>query len=536
MAISFPQALKCQAETALTSSHFDFIAKYHAVADLRRLAHQQTTILDDQTLVALAQLLQTQDVEHVRQSYFLFREAAAVMTAVATAACGNGLGSRALAWLHRLLRSTHGSAHRGVAEALGSLPVTIAAPQVAGRQGRRIPSISWNRLTHESGLDPIAPPRYIGRSLAVEIAPAGRLLVVKMAQPGDSAATLANEIRWMERLRRPEHSTGRRFQIPEPLRPGGHPVFSLDRLPLALPAEFSRHPDRLAIAYLARREYYVYPNSQGVDGPAATEMLGRNAYLLGRLAAAGVVHHAPIPLFHNRTQRLRRVDQGRYQWFRAGRLDQWLDSCAFPNFGLSGLRDFEHLEIFAGGSRCLYRHIGSHFLSLLLVAGSWFRCQDGATTGLDENGQPVDARHLFDRHLLGSMIRDVFTNYFKGFTGSETAVSLPLDLDRLVERMIAEMGVDRHMTELLRRSDQQALSDSQFFAFLAARGFDSAQMNGVVRGEKDILLTSGPHLGDFNRQISLPELIEGVAAMAAVCMAGRYAQQNDRRLPATSCT
>ena len=44
----------------------------------------------------------------------------------------------------------------------------------------------------------------------------------------------------------------------------------------------------------------------------------------------------PIPLFHNRTQRLRRDDQGRYQWFRAGRLDQWLDSCAFPNLGLSG--------------------------------------------------------------------------------------------------------------------------------------------------------------------------------------------------------
>jgi hypothetical protein len=41
-------------------------------------------------------------------------------------------------------------------------------------------------------------------------------------------------------------------------------------------------------------------------------------------------------------------------------------------------------------------------------------------------------------------------------------------------------------------------------------------------GEKDILITSGPHLGDFNRQISLPELIEGVAAMSAVCIAGRF--------------
>ena len=44
----------------------------------------------------------------------------------------------------------------------------------------------------------------------------------------------------------------------------------------------------------------------------------------------------------------------------------------------------------------------------------------------------------------------------------------------------------------------------------------------MKRGEKDILITSGPHLGDFNRQISLPELIECVAAMSAVCIAGRF--------------
>jgi hypothetical protein len=240
------------------------------------------------------------------------------------------------------------------------------------------------------------------------------------------------------------------------------------------------------------------------------------------MTGKGMIHEAPIPLFHNRTQRLRREDQGRYQWFRSGRLDQWLDSCSFPNLGLSGLRDFEHLESFSGESRILYRHIGSHILSLMLVAGSHFRCRDKANVGLDENGQPVDARWLFDRQMLKSMVADVFENYFTGFTGTSPAPTLPVDLNHLAVRMIEEMGVDRHMTELLRRVDQEHMTDAGFLDFLRQRGYDPDRLDGVIRGEKDILIPSGPHLGDFNRQISLPELIECTAAMSAVCMAGRF--------------
>ena len=528
MTTPYPQTLKGQAESALIDSSFDFIAKYHAVADLRWLARKHTDILDGQTLVILTQFLHAREFLHLRQSYFLYREAAAVMTDIATAPQANGLETKALTALHRLLRTTRGSAHRGVAEALGYLPVDIAAPKLSFGRATIRPTVTWDRLMATNGLEPVAAPRYIGRSLVVETAPQGRELVVKLARPGDTAAGLASEIRWMERLRRADYAGGCRFHIPAPLNPGGQPVFRLEALPLAPPVEIKRHPDRLAIAYLAHRDYFVYPNDPGIDGQAATEMLGRNAFLLGRLTADGIVHNAPIPLFHNRTQRLRREDQGRYQWFRAGRLDQWLDSCAFPNFGLSGLRDFEHLELFTGESRCLYRHIGSHFLSLLLVAGSWFRRRDGARIGLDENGKPLDVRHLFDRQLLEAMIRQIFANYFSGFTGQAQAVALPLDVDRLVERMIAEMGVDRHMTELLRRADQRALTDDQFFTFLAEKGYSAERLQGVVRGDKDILIASGPHLGDFNRQISLPELIEGVAAMAAVCMAGRYAGRSQR--------
>jgi len=519
---SFPVTLKAQSEEALTHPHYDFIAKYHAVADLRQLARKHPGNLDAKTLAALEDLLRTRTFRKIRQSYFLFREAASVMTDLATAPASAKLGEMALASLNRLLLVTRGSAHRGVAEALGSLPVDIAPPRMPVDKEPRPPAVDWKSLTKSNGLTLTDAPRYIGRSLVTPTASRDRLLVVKLAKPDDTPGGLAGEIRWMERLREPGFTFDRRFHIPVPLMVDGHRLFRMNRLPLSLPVAVTRHPDNIAVAFLAHRDYFIYPNHHGVDGQSAAEMLARNAYLLGRLAAGGVIHNAPIPLFHNRTQRLRRDDQGRYQWFRAGRLDQWLDSCRFPNFGLSGLRDFEHLEPLGSGSQALYRHIGSHLLSLLLVAGSVFRCREATRVGLDKEGNPLDTRDLFDRRLLGTMIREIFWSYHNGFTGSRASIPLPLDPERLVERMIEEMGVDRHMTELLRRTDQKALSDSEFFGFLQERGYDADRLEGMVRGEKDILIKSGPHLGDFNRQISLPELIEAVAAMSAVCIAGRY--------------
>jgi hypothetical protein len=519
---SFPHTLKNQAEAALDDPRFDFIATYHAVADLRRLARTHTEVLDGQTIGAIERLLLSQAFRKVRQAYFLFREAASVMTDMATAAEGNGLGEKALSSLKRLLPETTGSAHRGVAEALGSLPVRISGPSPANGGCRSAPTRSWEQLLSENRLKAIGAPWYIGRSLVVETDRKNHLLVVKLAREGDSAGGLQKEIRWMEILKKPDFAVDCRFHIPSPLPAGGHRVFRIDRIPAKPPDRVNRHPDGLAIAFVSHRDYFVYPNDHRVDGASAGEMLGRNAYLLGRLAARGVIHDAPIPLFHNRTQRLRRDDQGRYQWFRSGRLDRWLDSCAFPNLGLSGLRDFEHLVSFSGDGRVLYRHIGSHFFSLLLVAGSHFRNRDRSRVGLDENRRPVDARALFDRPLLKTMILEIFENYYCGFTGTSPAAALPVDLDRLTGRIIEEMGVDRYMTEMLRRVDQNALTDDEFAAFLKERGYSTRQLSDINRGEKDILITSGPHLGDFNRQISLPELIECVAAMSAVCIAGRF--------------
>jgi hypothetical protein len=45
----------------------------------------------------------------------------------------------------------------------------------------------------------------------------------------------------------------------------------------------------------------------------------------------------------------------------------------------------------------------------------------------------------------------------------------------------------------------------------------------MTKDAADIPLTTGPHLGGFNQQISLPELIEFVAAASAAVISARFA-------------
>ena len=49
-----------------------------------------------------------------------------------------------------------------------------------------------------------------------------------------------------------------------------------------------------------------------------------------------------------------------------------------------------------------------------------------------------------------------------------------------------------------------------------------------TKGQRDIVLMTGPHLGGFNQPISLPELIDFAAAGAARCVAGRFCLEQDR--------
>ena len=49
----------------------------------------------------------------------------------------------------------------------------------------------------------------------------------------------------------------------------------------------------------------------------------------------------------------------------------------------------------------------------------------------------------------------------------------------------------------------------------------------MKRGERDITVFSGPHLGHFNARISFPELIQFLETASALCIVGRYEQENN---------
>jgi hypothetical protein len=88
--------------------------------------------------------------------------------------------------------------------------------------------------------------------------------------------------------------------------------------------------------------------------------------------------------------------------------------------------------------------------------------------------------------------------------------------------MIEEMGVDRHMVEILRSIDQKAMTDKTFRIFLRDNGLTKREIGQIEKGREDITIHSGPHLGGFNERISLPELIAFLSMASAFCVAGKY--------------
>lgn len=112
----------------------------------------------------------------------------------------------------------------------------------------------------------------------------------------------------------------------------------------------------------------------------------------------------------------------------------------------------------------------------------------------------------------------VCEHYFKGLTESDTFDPAPFNIPALIEQLIEKMGIDEHMQEALRVPDQAGMDDEQFEKFLVDRGVTFIP----VKGKEDIVLFTGPHLGEFNQPISIPELIEFLFKFSAFCVASCY--------------
>jgi hypothetical protein len=512
------------AEEKIKGDSFDFTAKYFAVYELRNLAEKHPEIIKDTTILMLEELIKHKGFTRQRQGFFLFRETADTLSTLIQTCNNIRMAEYILAAFKRILASVSSHAHRAASEALGSLPVPVHGPCLPDLKMDRILSTSLQEVMEKTTTTPACSPVFLGRSLVIPCGKTKRLLVVKLARYSDTPESLAKEILWMDHLRLSKNRFSCRFDIPETVFIGNSPVFRLQTVPVGTGERL--HPKKYAIAFSAHQDYFTYPNeperAKSWSKEKFKEVIFRNAGLAGKLAAEGVIHSSLIPLFHNRVQRGRRRDQGLYEWFRAGRLDQWLRSCDHPNLGPTGLRDFEHFSAFNDNGLALYRHMGAQLLSFFLLTGSYFRNKNKKQVGFDPNGKPVDVRFLFDKDLLEEIICGIFQNYYYGFTGVCYYGGFPFDTEQLAMRMIDEMGVDRHMEEILRVADQNEMSDEEFQVFLTQRGYSDIQIKRFKKGEKEIVIHSGPHLGGFNERISIPELIEAVAAMAGMCIGGKF--------------
>jgi hypothetical protein len=496
-----------------------FINIFTALQNLNTAAADRPEMIGPQTVAALARLLEDRGFENQQKAYFYYLRAAEILVQRAVGRPRSRIADAALNTLQTSLYRNHGPALQAVADSLCQLPLNVRGPAVEPLASLQTPRVDCHELAARHTLKICGEPAWFGRSMAYRLSSPHEkyLLVIKLARKNDRIAALRKEARWLMFLQGSMVGRPRGFDIPKLLCVDNNCVF---RLKLAGRRAGWLHPQKMAIGFLAPGTYFKYPNNPATTAPEPfNAIMCRNAWLLGWLAAQGIVHTDPIALFHNRVQAHRRDDNGRYQWFRAGRLDRWLASCDYPNLGPSGIRDFEHLIAFNGANRDLYGHMGNHLLGLLLLAGSYFRNRNRSAVGFGANGEPYDVRRLFEPRLFRQIADGILHNYYEGFTGQKLHRRWPFDLERLVQRLIEEMGIDRHMLEVLRVADQREMSEPEFKDYLHRHGMASTNLKPGVR---DIEIFSGPHLGAFNRPISVPELIAAVRAVTALCMLGRY--------------
>ncbi len=476
------------------------------------------------TVDALFNLIQSPHYDNQKQRYFLYKEAASLLVDMAVQ-LKPGYDVRIITGLKSLIQGASGRRKRALSESIGALPIRISGPKIHPKKKVATGELDFNCVLQFFNHPVLEHFSWHGRTLRVK-AGRNRIGCIKFARSASDIERIETEVQWLCYLAAERVVSDAQFHIPSALVMGGNCVFSLVNMPSCL----KKNPvaQRPAIIFMTIDDYYHYPN-EGLtplqSKSALLSIFSKNAFLLGRMAGQGIFHTAVIPLFHNRVQHERRPDRGVYLWEHGGRLDRWLESCRYPNFSLSGVRDFEHLES-ASNSRRLRHFIGEHILGLILVMGSVFRQAAPDKIGYDESGRPYDLRHLFDESFFSQMLHVVMQKYYEGVTGSEFNEAALLPCKDLVRSLINVMGIDRHMEEILRARDQESMDHDRFTAFLQSRGYPLSAIENVSKARKDILLLTGPHLGGFNQPISVPELIDFLFGFSCLCVADRYLHEN----------
>ncbi|WP_321493214.1 SidJ-related pseudokinase [uncultured Desulfobacter sp.] len=512
-----PSSSRIREENLLINHRLDFSGAYMGVKYIGSHASDYPFTITRQTLDALFSVFATPKFDTARQAFFLYHEAALILVEMGKK-MENKITRTVVPRLLSLLIKSSGNRLRALSQALGRLADTTPAPDIPFFSGNAIPlDIDLAGLSKKFVPTGTTFPENMqwtwkGRSL---IARTDKKIlgVIKFATTFENIDEIYREAVWMNWFS--QNPSGSENRVPKPVCIQDSYLFNITgELPQGGSGTIY---GSVCIVFIPCLGYYEYPNVKNTAWDQIQQSFFKTALTLGRLSSRGLFHTALIPLFHNRVQQGRRNDNGRYLWEHAGRLDQWLDSSRFPNFAASGLRDFEHI-VCRKTSLDLEHYTGEYLLSFILVAGSCFRNKAPHRRGIDNTHPHVNTRDLFCPDRFETLLSGVCEHYIKGLTGADTFDPAPFNLSALIEQLIEKMGLDEHMEEALRIQDQLDMDDHRFEEFLKNRGVTVIP----AKGQEDIVLFTGPHLGGFNQPISIPKLIEFLFKFSAFCVASCF--------------